>query len=62
MVTNLSKIMNNRFEIKKKLQLIKAQQSVATKTISYKGDRKVFNAYDIDLSLSRIIHNKMLTE
>ena len=53
MVTNLSKIMNNRFEIKKKLQLIKAQQSVATKTISYKGDRKVFNAYDIDLSLLR---------
>lgn len=53
MVINLIKNMDNRFEIIKKLEKIKKQDSVASKTISYKGDRKVFNAFDIDLSLLR---------
>ena len=53
MVINLIKIMDNKEEIKKILKNIKTQKAVSTKTISYKGDRQVHGAYDIDLSLLR---------
>ena len=45
--------MDNKEEIKKILRNIKNQEHKSTKTISYKGDRQVHNAYDIDLSLLR---------
>ena len=44
---------DNKEEIKKILRNIKNQEHKSTKTISYKGDRQVHNAYDIDLSLLR---------
>jgi hypothetical protein len=47
--------MDNKEEIKKILRNIKNQEHKSTKTISYKGDRQVHNAYDIDLSLFRYI-------
>ena len=53
MVIKLIKIMDNKEEIKKILKKIKTQKAVSTKTISYKGDRQVHDAYDIDLSLLR---------
>ena len=46
--------MINKIEVIRKLDTIKKNQKpVATKTISYKGERKVFDAYDIDLNLLR---------